>query len=88
MGEGEREKERMHVGDKERGKALWLLLLYVFSSTWACPMQIELSQECYFFYLKSSFWFSDLPLSYFRGLFPFLPFSHRHFELLFPILRT
>ena len=57
VGEGERDKERMHVGEKERGKALWLLLLYVFSSTWACPMQIELSQECYFFYLKSSLWF-------------------------------
>ena len=28
VGEGEREKERMHVGEK----ALWLLLLYVFAS--------------------------------------------------------
>ena len=28
----------------------------------------------------------DLPLFYFRGLFPSLSFSHRHFGLLFPIL--
>ena len=47
--EGEREKERMHAGEKEREKALWLLLLYVFSSTWACPMQIGVSQECCLF---------------------------------------
>ena len=43
-GEGERERERererarMHAGERVREKALWLLLLYVFSSTWACPM--------------------------------------------------
>ena len=43
MRERERErerKERMHVGERVREKALWLLLLYVFSSTWACPIQI------------------------------------------------
>ena len=69
-GEGERETERerestcMHEGERVREKALWLLLLYVFSSTWACPMQIGLSQECCLFCLfclKSSLWFSDLP---------------------------
>ena len=57
--EGEREKEHMHVGEKESKKVLWLLLLYVFSSTWACPMQIGLSHECCLFYLKSSLWSSD-----------------------------
>ena len=46
---GEGERERMHAGEKEREKALWLLILYVFSSTWACPMQIGLSQECCLF---------------------------------------
>ena len=64
MREGERDKERMHKGEKESEKALWLLLLYVFSSTWACPMQIGLSQECCLFCLfclKSSLWSSDLP---------------------------
>ena len=69
MREGERDKERMHMGEKESEKALWLLLLYVFSSTWACPVQIGLSQECCLFYLKSSLWSSDLPLFYFCGLF-------------------
>ena len=38
-----------------------------FSSTWACPMQIGLSQECCLFYLKSSLWSSDLLLFYFAG---------------------
>ena len=60
----ERERARMHAGERVREKALWLLLLYVFSSTWACPMQIGLSQECCLFCLfclKSSLWSSDLP---------------------------
>ena len=65
MREREREKSaHMHAGDRVREKALWLLLLYVFSSTWACPMQIGLSQECCLFCLfclKSSLWSSDLP---------------------------
>ena len=82
--EGEREKERMHVGEK----ALWLLLLYVFASTWACPVQIGLRLECCLFYLKSSLWSSDLLSFYFHGLFPSLSFSHHHFGLLFPILPT
>ena len=56
---GERERQRTHAGEKERES--WLLLLYVFASTWACPMQIGLSQECCFFYLKSSLWSSELP---------------------------
>ena len=30
----------------------------------------------------------DLPLFYFRGLFPSLSFSHRHFGLFFPTLPT
>ena len=70
MGEGERErgreKEHTEVGEreKERERAFWLLLLYVFSSTWACPMQIGLSQECCLLYLKSSLWSSDLPLTF------------------------
>ena len=62
--ERERECAHMHAGERVREKALWLLLLYVFSSTWACPMQIGLSQECCLFCLfclKSSLWSSDLP---------------------------
>ena len=64
----EREREsacaRAHAGERVQEKALWLLLLYVFSSTRACPMQIGLSQECCLFCLscvKSSLWPSDLP---------------------------
>ena len=59
--EREREIERVHAGERVQEKVLWLLLLYVFSSTWACPMQIGLSQECCFFCLKSSLWSLDLP---------------------------
>ena len=59
-----REIEPMHAGETVREKALWLLLLYVFSSTWACPMQIGLSQECCLFCLKFSLWSSDLPLTF------------------------
>ena len=66
-----RERERAHPRrrEKEREKVLWLLLLYVFSSTWACPMQIGLSQECCFLYLKSSLWSSDLPLTFLCSIF-------------------
>ena len=62
--ERERAKERMHAGERVREKVLWLLLLYVFSSTWACPVQIGLNQECSLFclfFLKPSLWSSDLP---------------------------
>ena len=58
------ERARACTHGREREKALWLLLLYVFSSTWACPMQIGFSQECCLFCLfclKSSLWSSDLP---------------------------
>ena len=68
----ERERARMHAGERVREKALWLLLLYVFSSTWACPMQIGLSQECCLFCLfclKSSLWSSDLPLTFLCSIF-------------------
>ena len=62
--ERERENARMHAGERVREKVLWLLFLYVFSSTWACPMQIGLSQECCLFCLKFSLWSLDLPLTF------------------------
>ena len=69
-GERGREKESAHTRGRERDeKALWLLLLYVFSSTWACPMQNGLSQECCLFCLKSSLWSSDLPLTFLCSIF-------------------
>ena len=77
-----------HAGERERERALWLLFLYVFLSPWACPMQIGVLfvlPEVLTLVLERSF---DLPLFYFRGLFPSLYFSPRHFGLLFPILTT
>ena len=88
MGLGGGGRKREGGRERESTRVLWLLLLYVFSSPWACPMQIGLSPECCLFYLRSSLWSSDLPLFYFRRLFHSLSFSHRHFELLFPILPT
>ena len=41
------------------------------------------SQESCLFYLSSSLRSSDLPLFYFRGLYPSLSFSHRHSGLIF-----
>ena len=38
MRERER-KERTHLGERVPEKALWLLLLYVFSSTWATDIK-------------------------------------------------
>jgi len=67
--ERERERERVRASactrerESERkrfGSSFYML----FSSTWACPMQIGLSQECCLFCLfclKSSLWSSDLP---------------------------
>ena len=42
----ETERERAHARGRER--VLWLLLLYVFASTWACPVQIGLSRGMLF----------------------------------------
>ena len=49
--EKERKSTHTHMRERkwEREKALWLLPLYVFPSTWACPMQIGFSPECCFF---------------------------------------
>ena len=54
-----REREKVREGERERAHACgrererqrvrkrFGSSFYVFSSTWACPMQIRLSQECY-----------------------------------------
>ena len=68
----------------------------ILASPFVCFFLLPLSltyvnwanQEGGLFYLRSSFRSSDLPWSYFLGLFPSLSFSHRHFGLLFPILIT
>ena len=60
---------------------IWFLPLGLSYVNWASP-------ECCLFYLRSSLRSSDLPLLYFRRLFPALSFSRRYFGLLFPILPT
>ena len=64
--EKERECERERETEQARAReSPWESALAppftCFSSTWACPMQIGLSQECCLFCLKSSLWSSDLP---------------------------
>ena len=73
---GERERKRESVRERknartrEREQESTLAPPFIcFSSTWACPMQIGLSQECCLFYLKSSLWSSDLPLTFLCSIF-------------------
>ena len=63
--EGERKSTRRWEREKKRERERFGSSFYMFfSSTWACPMQIGLSQECCLLYLKSSLWSSDLPLTF------------------------
>ena len=62
--ERERKRESEQESERERERACLGHSFYMFSSTWAYPMQIGLSQECCLFYLKSSLWSSDLPLTF------------------------
>ena len=60
---GGREIEWAHARGRERERERERALappFICFSSTWACPMKIWLSQECCLFYLKSSLWSWDL----------------------------
>ena len=84
--EEKRGRARERAG--ERDLALWLLFLYVFFLPLGLPYVNWASQECCLFYLRSSLGSSELPLFYFRGLFPSLSFSHCPSGLLFPILTT
>ena len=64
MREREREREEKSARTREREslrKGFGSSFYVFFSSTWAYPMQIGLSQECCLFCLKSSLWSSDLP---------------------------
>ena len=76
-----------HAGERERPLALWPPFICPFLSM-GLPYVNWASQECCLSYLRSSLLSSDLPLFYFRGLFPSLSFSHRHSGLLFSILTT
>ena len=66
------------------GSSFYLLFLLPLS----LPYVNWASQEGCLLHLRFSLQSSDLPLFYFRGLFPSLSFSHRRSELLFPILTT
>ena len=66
-GGGESTHARMHARTREiesERKRFGSSFYMFFSTTWACPMQMGLSQECCLFCLfclKSSLWSSDLP---------------------------
>ena len=88
--ERERVSEWGWAWERERPPALWLLFLYVvfFSLPLGLPYVNRASLEFCLFYLRSSFWSSDLPLPNFCWLFHSLSFSHCPSGLLFPILTT
>ena len=78
--EREREREEKSARTREREslrKGFGSSFYMFFSSTWACPMQIGLSQERCLFCQKSSLWSSDLPLT-------FLVFQPQPFWTPFP----
>ena len=62
--EREREEKSARTRERESVRKRFGSSFYMFSSTWACPMQIGVSQECCLFCLKSSLWSSDLPLTF------------------------
>ena len=76
--ERETEGERQWAWVGERPPALWLLFLCFFLPL-GLPYVNCASQECCLFYLRSSLWSSDLPLFYFHGLFPWIPFSYSNY---------
>ena len=61
-------------------------LFIVFLLPLGLPCVNWASQECCLSYLRSSLQSLELSLFSFHGLFPSLSFSHRHSELIFPIL--
>ena len=74
---------------EERPPSPILAPLFMFSHLpLGLPYVNWVIQDCCLSYLRSSLWSWDLPLFYFCGLFPSLPFSHSHSGLLFPILTT
>ena len=76
--------------DVERRARLNLVPLFIcfFLFPLNLPYVNWASQEGCLLHLRFSLRSSDLPLFYFRGLFPSLYFSHCQSGLLFPILTT
>ena len=68
---------------REAPAQFWLLFLLFFF--FLLPLGLSYvnwaNQDCCLFYLRSSFWSSELPFFYFHWLFPSLSFSHSHSEL-------
>jgi len=81
----ERDRERAR---ETKGPGTLAPLFMLFLLPLRLPYVNWASQEGCLFYLRSSFWSSDLPLFYFHRLFPSLFFSPHHSGLLFPILTT
>ena len=81
----ERDRERAR---ETKGPGTLAPLFMLFLLPLRLPYVNWASQEGCLFYLRSSLQSSDLPLFYFRRLFPSLSFSHRHFGLFLPILPT
>ena len=81
--EGERERERERETERERERACLTppFICFLPPGPGLCKLGSARSAV-----LPDSFF--DLPLFYFRWLFPSLSFSHHHFGLLFSILTT
>ena len=72
---------------REDSAQLWLLFLYVFSPPPSLPYINWARQESCLFHLRFSLCWTYL-CSISMGFFLSLSFSHRYFELLFPILTS
>ena len=83
-----REWGNVPAQESERPPSLLAPLFICFFLSLGLPYVNWASQECCLFYLRSLLQSSDIPLLYFRRLFPSLSFSHRYSGLLFPILTT
>ena len=65
----EREREREHTRSGERENAHFGSSFFMFFLPLGLPYVNWVSQECCLFYLKSSLWSSDLPLTFLCSIF-------------------
>lgn len=84
----EREKEHTHTRGRKRERLAPSLICFLPPGPALCKLGSDRSAVLPEVLSQVLGPFFDLPLFYFRGLFPSLSFSHRHFGLLFPILST
>ena len=71
--ERERERAHAHRGERERMRALAPPFVCFFLPP-GLPYANWASQECCLFYLRSSLWSSDLPLTFLFSIFAGFPF--------------